>query len=478
MGKGSSPPPSPDYMGLAGLQGQNNIDVARLAAHMANPNVYTPYGYQEVDWAGDQPRVFQSLTPQSQAIFDQQQAANLNMAGTANDQMARIRQMMSDPFTISQNPQMSIDSAGPIQRAVNPNDYQQAYGANFGTIDRAPQAGQFGWAQGYSVLPPDLQKTLDQSGLGSVNYGPGMSLDESQVAKMPINPGMTAQDAIMSRLQPQLDRARMSRETELINQGLRPGDEAWKNAMADLGQQENDQRTQAALQGLGLDMSANNQGFGQAQARFGAGLQGSAANNAAQEQAFNERVKAGEFGNAAQLAAFGAGTQGLGSYNQAIAQNFNMALAAQQAANQAQQQGFGQAQTLQDAYNQAQQQGFANQMAAMQGNNSAQAQQYGQNAQNAQFYNQALQQYVAQLALQRNQPINEINALLSGSQVQAPNFPGWQSQPIQPSPIYQAGVDQGNFNMQRYQTQMANRNSFMNGLFGLGGALGSAAILR
>src|SRR5207247_945762 len=95
-------------------------------------------------------------------------------------------------------------------------------------------------------------------------YRQQTGLNESNVAQMPINAGTTAQQAIMSRLGPQMQRNRASVETQLVNQGLRPGMEAYDNAIKLLGQQENDMMQQATLQGLGLDLSANQQGFGQA----------------------------------------------------------------------------------------------------------------------------------------------------------------------------------------------------------------------
>lgn len=61
-----------------------------------------------------------------------------------------------------------------------------------------------------------------------------------------------AESAILSRLQPQLDRARSMRETQLANQGLAMDSEAYRNSMTDLGQQENDARMQAVLQGFNV----------------------------------------------------------------------------------------------------------------------------------------------------------------------------------------------------------------------------------
>jgi len=158
------------------------------------------------------------------------------------------------------------------------------------------------------TLTPQAQKTLEQqqqvqyqlaalSGKGAdlasnvldkpfTFGGPNVqtSLDLSNVAKMPVNAGTTGQEAIMSRLEPSLQKQRVSTETQLINQGLRPGTEAYDNAIQLLGQQENDARTQAALTGINLDTSANAQGYNQA-------LQGAQFGNTAQQQALAEAIQ-------------------------------------------------------------------------------------------------------------------------------------------------------------------------------------------
>ena len=187
-------------------------------------------------------------------------------------------------------------------------------------------------------------------------------LDTSGIALMPVNAGMTGQDAIMSRLEPMQQRQRVSQETALTNQGLRPGMEAYDNGMRDFTQGQNDLKTQAALQGINLDMSANNQGFNQA-------LQG------------------GQFGNTAQ------------------------------------------------------------------------------------------QQALAQAIQQRQMPLNEITALMSGSQIQTPTFGSYQGASIQPAPIMQGTMAQGQSAMNIFNQQQAASNAQNAGLFSLGGsALGAASM--
>lgn len=70
----------------------------------------------------------------------------------------------------------------------------------------------------------------------------------------------------------------------------------------------------------------------------------------------------------------------------------------------------------------------------------------------------------AQMALtERNQPLAEVNALLTGSQPTQPNFVGTPNVPVQPTDY--AGLVSNN-----YQQQMAGHNAMMGGLFGLAAA--------
>jgi len=194
----------------------------------------------------------------------------------------------------------NLEAARATARLSNPNMYTP-YGNQLVSYEGdVPTVTQ--------TLTPTAQKTLEsqqnvglslanlaQKGTGIASNvldkpfsfgGPAVqtSLDTSQIAKMPVNAGMTGQEAIMARLEPSLAKQRVSTETNLINQGLRPGTEAYNNAIQLLGQQENDARTQAVTQGLNLDIGANAQGFNQA-------LQSGQFGNTAQQQALAEAIQ-------------------------------------------------------------------------------------------------------------------------------------------------------------------------------------------
>ena len=133
--------------------------------------------------------------------------------------------------------------------------------------------GNDNWTQRIN-LTPEGQKLLDQDqktsqGLANlqdtstarVAGQQAAGWGDDQLAQRVVNPGETGQDALMRRLEPQMERNRNSLETKLANQGITQGSEAWKNAQDDLGRQENDQRSQAALQGISIGQQARQQGI-------------------------------------------------------------------------------------------------------------------------------------------------------------------------------------------------------------------------
>ena len=265
----------------------------------------------------------------------------------------------------------NVESARATAKLSNPNIYTP-YGTQLVSYDGdVPTVRQ--------TLTPTAQKTLEaqqgvdlslsnlaQKGTGIASNvldkpfsfgGPDVqtSLDLSNVAKIPVNAGMTGQEAIMSRLEPSLARQRTSTETNLINQGLRPGTEAYDNAIQLLGQQETDARTQAVLQGLNLDIGANAQGY-------------------------NQALQTGQFGNTAQ------------------------------------------------------------------------------------------QQALAQAIQSRQMPLNEINALMSSSQIENPQFGAYSGANVAPAPVFAGAQAQGQFEQNKYNQQVAQNNAMTQGLFSLAGA--------
>ena len=105
--------------------------------------------------------------------------------------------------------------------------------------------------------------------------------------------------------------------------------------------------------------------------------------------------------------------------------------------------------------------------------NAQQNQLFNQDLSNANLQNSARSQSLQQLFALRNQPLNEYNSLITGAQVQNPQF---NTVPT----ANQANTDVAGITNQGYQNQMSAYNASqqgINNLFSLGGQLGSAAIL-
>lgn len=138
---------------------------------------------------------------------------------------------------------------------------------------------------------------------------------------------------------------------------------------------------------------------------------------------------------------------------------------------------FGEQATSGAFQNQARGQALQEALSRLGVSNDAQNQQFQQNLAGGNFANNSRNQALQEALTLRNQPLNEYNALRSSTQVNVPQFQNPQNSQTQTTDI--AGniwnAYQGNLNS--WNAQQQQNNSFLSGLMGLGGSLGSAAIL-
>ena len=479
MGKETSTPAPPNYAAAAQAQGAANVETARAQGRMNNPNVFTPYGTQTVTWGGgepqfnqgaydqamqqyntalsdynqggsnplgwhdtstfqpsgptgpapiiptreqfttqgtgDQPNITQTLSPANQALLDAQNRIGQNLAGVAEGGLNRVSQGMQAPFDTSGLPQAQSNvQGGNYQSNVGFNPMQASYDQG-GSVQQSVGTGG------------NLQRGLDFSGAPSI---PGINDFGAQRDEVT--------NALLSRTEPQFARDEELTRTRLINQGIAPGAEASNYDLDTINRARNDARMQAILAGsqeqsrlANLAMAARGQYTGE-QAQ-----QGQFANNA-QNQAFTQGLAGGQFANQAQA--------------QANAQN----QVAAQFANQANQANFGMGQ----------------QNAALQ--NQVAQQQFTQGLANANLSNQGRQAGIQEQAYLRQLPLNELNALRTGAQVQNPQFQPYQGVQIGQTPVFGAAQAQATANQNAYNQQVGADNAFTGGLFSLGaGAAGA-----
>lgn len=252
LGKGDSPP-TPDYVGAAQQTAQGNLEAARASAAANRVNQYTPYGNL----------VYSHNAPST---------VDYNAYNTA--------------LANYQNQLKAYNSWTPTSGG---NTTGMGGGTVFGgsgsrpAMPVAPNISQFtttnpdeGWAA-TQTLSPAQQIILDQNSqltsglLSTANSGldyankvlsrPGV--DMSTLPQVGINPGQSYQDAMMARLQPQIDRENQQSDAQLANQGITPGSQAYINAKTLLNQSHNDLLNNATVQGFNTGLAANQNSFQQ-----------------------------------------------------------------------------------------------------------------------------------------------------------------------------------------------------------------------
>lgn len=201
MGKSAPKAPSPRETSAA--QTGTNVATAVANSWMTNMNEYGPDGSKTFAQTGSSrftdpytgksysiPRfsVTQTLSPEQRGIKAQNDRASLNMARLGADQSAKIGSLLGTSINLRGLPQ--VPTAAP-------------------TADRAVST-----------------------------YNTDFSQDRQRV-----------EEALMSRLNPQIMQDRESLRTNLANQGIREGSEAFDRAMSRADQQTTDARMQAILAG-------------------------------------------------------------------------------------------------------------------------------------------------------------------------------------------------------------------------------------
>ncbi|QGH72938.1 MAG: hypothetical protein [Siphoviridae sp. ctdEk19] len=249
----------------------------------------------------------------------------------------------------------------------------------------------------------------------------GGSMSFANAPAMPTGDAATRQQVVnalysqaISRLDPQFTQAEDQMRTRLANQGITAGSEAYNRETENFGRTANDAYNQALY-------SAINRGGEEMQRLFGMGMaarqQGVGEEQALRDQALQEL--AGTTQTRQALA---------GEIGGLLGEERQRELGAQQ---------------------------IASQLTQSQVNNRA--------------------QLINELMAERNQPLNELNALRSGAQVSLPTFQG--TAPVSVVPTDLAGNVWNSYNNQvaNWNAEQASGDSFMRGLMGLGGsALGSS----
>lgn len=404
-----SSPPAPDYTGAAQAQGQASQNVTEMQTVANRPDINTPWGQET--WSatpvmdpttGQMVNTWQAninLTPAQQQALNSQQQIQANQSGLAQKVQGNAAQVLGTP--------MNWGSFSPLANAPD--------AAKYGSLPTAPSYSPQS-IQGSVAGGGPIQNSISTQGVNPLGTGQQYSDQGAKAA--------FGQYQFLN--QPLQQQATSSLDTQLRNQGLNPGDQAYDTAMGNLQRQQTaaNQNAEygAVLTGANLgnqqfqqNLAANQNQFGQNEA------QGAFANQAAGQQ-FQQNVSQGAFANQAA--------------QQALAQQ--LAIGGQQ---------FGQ--QLQSS-----------QLADTRAN-----QNYQQNLQSAAYQDALRQQQISEAEQQRGYSLNEMNAILNGQQVGMPSFPGFSNAGVsQTTPYLSAAQSQGQSMLDQFNAQQQQQAGLYSGI--------------
>jgi hypothetical protein len=267
------------------------------------------------------------------------------------------------------------------------------------------QAGQYN--------SPELQQSLDYSGASEV----GQAGDYRNQAEDAMYNRRT------SRLDPQFEGRQEALEVKLNNQGLRPGDQAYDSAMQSLGMERTDAYSAAQNEAIMSGGAEASRMFGMDMSRRG--------------QDISEADTAADF------------------YNQSRGQQSAIDLASGG-------QRFNEAQGAGDFQNAARQRALAEQM-------TIKDRGYNQGNQDADRQNAIRTGMMNEEMAQRGANLNEVNALISGQQVSAPQMAGFQNA------SRAQGADYSGAMSNAYDARLNQTNASNAGVQGMMNMAGTAA---
>jgi hypothetical protein len=437
MGKSSAAPPAPDYIGAAKQQGIDNLTAARQSNIMSNPNMYTPFGNQTVTY---------SNPTFDQASYDAA-LAKYNAGNIDRNQYMRTGSPEGDTVTGASYFDQAGYDAAQAKRGAAPTREGFMTGGGQPTVTQTltPQAqltldaqqrvqtalanlGERGISNAYATLSQPFTPTSTEIKKDFTGYQAAPLADQYGLAQAKTAAdtyGLAQRQIDTSGLTVMPTNAGINAQQAILarlDPTIQAGDVSFKQALANQGLAPGTAAYDAAFRNR--EMSKNDL-YNQA------ALQGINLDMAARQQGLNEQLSQA------------------GLYNTAVGQNFGQGVTADQLANAAIGQNFGQGIT-------------------------AQGQQYNQALAKAQFQNTAQQQQLAQDLALRQQPINEVIGLMGGSQIQLPQFQGYQGMSVAPSPTFAGTQAQGQADMSRYGIQQAGANSATQGIIGIASAAAMA----
>jgi len=423
-GKGSAPP-APDYAGAAERQAQASMDVTKYQTRANRPTINTPWGTQS--WE-----------------------VNNNFDQAGYDAAMQAYKDSYQPPTPQESGDGGFNGLGSISLANvlgNKNGNGQG-GYSLPKPNRDDFMGQEEWTMN-TQLTPEAQKALDSQMAiqqGRSDTALGLMPHAQEAITTPIDYNSMQQYASAPEI------------ANLQNAGNAPNLQTSVDTtnVPTYNSEYVQGVTNQALDYMRPEMQAQREALDAQLAAQGITPGSEAYNNA--QRRFDDQQSRDQY-NAVRLGM----EQGNAMYRNQLAgneQQFGQNLSAGQFGNAA----MGQQNSLN--------------LANTQFNNQNEMTSYQQRMLNTEFDNNLRNAQIAEAQMRQQQPLNNMNALVTGQQVSMPNMPQFNTAQRAQAPQYLNAANMGyQADLNAYNAQQAGAGNMMGGLFSLGGAaLGGAGM--
>jgi len=304
-GKGGDAPDAPDYVALAKLEAENQEKLLRQQTRANRVDQYGPLGNVTYQQGGGEPTFDAAGYERARQQYETSLSNYYANPGTNN----------YVPTNVLGGALSGSNTQRPMPQAPDRNSFYQ------------PNGDPDKWSQ-TTTLNPESQKILDQNllakqqGYDQLQTALG-NINNNNLPLASVNAGETAQDAILRRVNPQLAIQEDALRTRLVNQGVRPGTQAWDREFNLFTQARNDAVSQAALAGINVGNDARQRAIAEQGAPLNL-INAYQSGSQVQMPNFTNYAQQGQ-GQAADLlgAAQSQYSAGLGQYNAEQAQGAN-----------------------------------------------------------------------------------------------------------------------------------------------------------
>jgi hypothetical protein len=194
MGKASAPA-APDYAGAAQQTAAGNLENSRVATSANRVNTYTPYGsltYSQDPNNQDKWSSTIALSPQQQALEDQQAKTSAGLAGMTDAATGRVGQMMGQSLPGTYDPTQATNNASDLINArLLPQQERDQQSMDTKLANQGITQGSEAWKNAQGDLGRTQNDARQQAQLAGINLGQGQQAQMWQQAmanrNVPIN---------------------------------------------------------------------------------------------------------------------------------------------------------------------------------------------------------------------------------------------------------------------------------------------------